>query len=66
MKKYKRCKIAQLSPALLSGLGHGYLWLVNYANRINKIMEHETLDVLTKFQSFGLFVGGGGGQSQKD
>ena len=23
-------------------------------------MEHETLDVLTKFQSFGLFVGGGG------
>ena len=29
-------------------------------------MEHKTLDVLTKFQSFGLFVGGGGGQSQKD
>ena len=23
-------------------------------------MEHETFDVLTKFQSFGLLVGGGG------
>ena len=23
-------------------------------------MEHETFDVLTKFQSIGLFVGGGG------
>ena len=23
-------------------------------------MEHETFDVLTKFQSFGLFIGGGG------
>ena len=27
---------------------------------IKKIMEHEIFDVLTKFQSFGLFVGGGG------
>ena len=25
-----------------------------------KKMEHETFDVLTKFQSFGLFIGGGG------
>ena len=27
---------------------------------IKKIMEHEIYDVLTKFQSFGLFLGGGG------
>ena len=28
-------------------------------------MEHETLDVLTKFQSFGLFVGQGGASHKR-
>ena len=28
-------------------------------------MEHETFDVLTKFQSFGLFVGGGGASHKR-
>ena len=54
MQKYKRGKIVKLSPALLSGLGHGYKGRVYYTNRINKMMEHKTLDNLTKLQSFGL------------
>ena len=32
---------------------------------IKKIMEHETFDVLTKFQSFGLFVGQGGASHRR-
>ena len=30
-----------------------------------KIMEHKTFDVLTKFQSFGLFVGGRGASHKR-
>ena len=32
---------------------------------IKKIMEHETFDVLTKFLSFGLFVGQGGASHKR-
>ena len=32
---------------------------------IKKIMEHETFDVSTKFQSFGLFVGQGGASHRR-